>query len=121
MSKSSECSQLLLARTTQIRMYDSDFRMTRLALTTLLLLIVAVTAAGQATNSALTGTVTTNGKALPGVTVTIFSPALLGVRSTLSGPSGDYFFAALPPGPYDITFELEGMQTMNRRAALRLA
>src|SRR5687768_4707064 len=95
--------------------------MCRPALATLLLLTVVVTAAGQATNSALTGTVTTNGRPLPGVTITIFSPALLGVRSTISGPSGDYFFAALPPGPYDLTFELEGMQTMNRRAQLRLA
>jgi hypothetical protein len=95
--------------------------MTRFVITGSLLLLFAATAAGQATSSALTGTVTTNGKPLPGATITIFSPALLGVRSTVSGPSGDYFFAALPPGPYDLTFELEGMQTMNRRANLRLA
>jgi hypothetical protein len=86
-----------------------------------ILLLVTLTAFGQATTSALTGTVTTEGKPLPGVTVTISSPSLLGTRSTVTGPSGDYFFPGIPPGRYDVRFELEGMQTVTRRSDLRLA
>ena len=86
-----------------------------------ILLLVALTAFGQATSSTLTGMVTTEGKPLPGVTVTISSPALLGTRTTVSGPSGDYVFPGIPPGRYDVRFELEGMQTVTRRADLRLA
>ncbi len=93
----------------------------RISLYATLLLTLAATALAQGTNSQLTGTVTSEGKPLPGVTVTITSPALLGSRTTVSGASGDYFFAALPPGRYDVMFELEGMQTMTRRAELKLA
>jgi hypothetical protein len=93
----------------------------RLLLLSGLLLLISVTAVGQATTSELTGSVTTDGKPLPGVTVTISSPALLGTRTTVTGASGDYFFPALPPGRYDVRFELEGMQTQTRRSDLKLA
>ena len=85
-----------------------------------LILLIAVTAFGQ-TTSELTGTVTTDGKGLPGVTVSITSPALLGTRTTVTGASGDYNFASLPPGRYSVRFELEGMQTMTKPSELRLA
>ncbi len=94
---------------------------TRWPLVTALLLLVCATALGQATTSSLTGSVTSDGKPLPGVAVTISSPALLGTRTSVTGPSGDYFVPALPPGRYDVKFELEGMQTQTRRAELRLA
>jgi carboxypeptidase family protein/TonB-dependent receptor-like protein len=94
---------------------------TRWLLASALLLLVCVTAFGQATTSALTGSVTTEGKPLPGVTVTITSPSLLGTRTSVTGPSGDYSFPSLPPGRYDVKFELEGMQTQTRRSELRLA
>jgi Carboxypeptidase regulatory-like domain/TonB dependent receptor/TonB-dependent Receptor Plug Domain len=86
-----------------------------------ILLLVSVTAFGQATTSELTGTVTTNGKALPGVTVTITSPALLGTRTTVTGASGDYDLPSLPPGRYSVRFDLEGMQSMTKPSELRLA
>ncbi|MGZ4808529.1 MAG: TonB-dependent receptor, partial [Thermoanaerobaculia bacterium] len=86
-----------------------------------LLLLVAATAFGQATTAQLTGTVTTEGKGLPGVTVTVSSPAMQGTRTTVTGANGDYFFPALPPGNYDVRFELEGMQTVTRRSNLKLA
>lgn len=89
-------------------------------LLSVLVLLFAMTAAGQ-TTSELTGTVTTDGKGLPGVTVTISSPALLGTRTTVTGASGDYNFPALPPGRYSVRFELEGMQTMTKPSELRLA
>src|SRR5829696_6049812 len=93
----------------------------RSLLLTTLLPLVSATVFGQATTSSLTGTVTTGGSALPGVTVTVSSPALLGTRTSVTGASGEYFFPALPPGRYDVRFELEGMQTQTRRADLRLA
>src|ERR1051325_7969050 len=87
----------------------------------LALLLITTALFGQATNSTLVGTVTNDGKPLPGVTVTVSSPALLGTRDTVTVANGDYFFAGLPPGNYSVTFELEGMQTVTHKAALKLA
>src|SRR5262249_29694442 len=67
------------------------------------------------------GTVLTEGKPLPGVLVTISSPALQGTRKTSTGPNGTYFFASLPPGDYTITFELQGLQTVTHKTRLLLA
>ena len=92
-----------------------------LAFLAAILLLVATTAFGQGTTAQLTGSVTTEGNGLPGVTVTVSSPALQGTRTTVTGANGDYLFAALPPGSYDVRFELEGMQTITRKTELRLA
>ena len=81
---------------------------------------VAVAALAQ-TTATLTGTATTGGNPLPGVTVTASSTNLQGTRTTVTGPNGDYVFASLPPGPYSVSFELEGMQRVTRNATLRLA
>src|SRR5262245_20329090 len=63
----------------------------------------------------INGTVTDNsGAVLPGVTVTASSPALIQPQVQVSGAAGDYRFPALPPGVYDITFELSGFQTVKR-------
>ncbi|MBV9493203.1 MAG: TonB-dependent receptor [Acidobacteria bacterium] len=97
------------------------FHLPKRLLYLLAVLLLAGAALGQATTSALTGTVTNDGNPLPGVTVTITSPALLGTRDTVTVANGDYYFPALPPGDYSITFALEGMQTITRKASLRLA
>jgi hypothetical protein len=88
-----------------------------------LLLCIAIPVLAQVagTTSSLIGTVTTDGKPLPGVTVTVSSPALQGVRTTVTGDGGGYTFAALPPGAYNVTFELEGMQKITHKVALALA
>lgn len=85
------------------------------------MLVISASAFGQATTSSLTGAVVSEGNPLPGVTVTISSPALLGTRTSVTGANGDYFFPALPPGPYEVRFELDGMSTVTRRVELRLA
>ncbi len=54
------------------------------------------------------------GLALPGVTVTVSSPALQGQRTVVSSPNGDYLLALLPPGEYVVTYELAGFQTARR-------
>ncbi|HWS71740.1 MAG TPA: TonB-dependent receptor, partial [Thermoanaerobaculia bacterium] len=84
------------------------------------LLLVGVSAFAQTTGT-LTGTVTTAGSALPGATVSLSSPALQGVRTSVTGVNGDYVFPALPPGRYSVTFELEGMQKVTKTADIRLS
>lgn len=58
---------------------------------------------------------------MPGVTITVASPALLGVRTTTSGRGGDYHLRALPAGIYDVEFSRPGMQTVLRRIELQVA
>ena len=87
-----------------------------------LVALMAVSALAQvgSTFSTLMGTVTTEGKPLPGVTVTISSPALQGTRTTVTGEGGGYVFPALPPGVYTVNIALEGMQPVNRKVTLAL-
>ena len=75
-----------------------------------LLVGVSAFAQGTGTRSSLSGIVTTGGKPLPGVSVTVSSPALQGTRTTVTGEGGGYNFSSLPPGMYIVTMELEGMQ-----------
>ena len=46
--------------------------------------------------------------------MTATSPALIQPQVQVTGAEGDYRFIALPPGVYDITFELSGFQTVKR-------
>lgn len=50
-----------------------------------------------------------------GVTVTAESPTLIErVKSTVTGPSGDYQLMHLRPGTYTVTFSLPGFKTVRR-------
>lgn len=56
-----------------------------------------------------------NGSPLPGVTVEISSPSLLGgVHSQITGADGEYRFINLPPANYTAVFKLKGFQTIER-------
>ena len=83
-----------------------------------LLLLPAWLAAAQtvsATTGAINGRVTdTTGAVLPGVTVTIASPSMMGTRTAVTTAEGQYRFAAVPPGVYEITYELSGFGTVKR-------
>jgi outer membrane receptor for ferrienterochelin and colicin len=88
----------------------------------LLLLLSSLSLLAQATTGTLVGTVTSSdGSALPGVSVTIASPALQGNRTAVTSENGGYHFPALPPGPYTVTFELDGMQRNVTRQTVSLA
>jgi len=73
------------------------------------------------TTAALTGNVTTSGHPFAGVTVTVSSPALQGTRTTITGDSGAYEFASLPPGEYLVTFAYPGFDLLRKRTMLRLS
>lgn len=56
------------------------------------------------------------GLALPGVSVTIASPAIiLPQMAAVTNEQGLYRFLSLPPGFYEITFALDGMNTLVRK------
>jgi len=78
-----------------------------------LLLLLSPTLFGQ-TTATLTGVVSSGETPLPGVNVTITSPALQGERATTSGDAGTFQFSALPPGDYTIVFTREGFVTVSR-------
>ncbi len=65
----------------------------------------------------LTGTVTSDdGMTMPGTTVTVSSPALQGTRSAVTDVNGVYILRGLPPGTYNLTFEMSGMGTVTDTA-----
>ncbi len=80
------------------------------------LLCLALTPAwAQAPTGSISGRVaSSDGQALPGVTVSVTSPNLQGVRSAVTAETGDYHMPLLPPGVYSISFELGGFQTATR-------
>ncbi|MBI4486955.1 MAG: TonB-dependent receptor, partial [Acidobacteria bacterium] len=95
----------------------------RLSVLLVFLGLVALTpgpAFGQsvsATTGAINGKVTdTTGGVMPGVTVTISSPSMQGVRTAVTNEEGSYRFPAVPPGEYKITYELTGFSTVIRDA-----
>lgn len=56
------------------------------------------------------------GEGLPGVSVTLTSPAMIiPSMSAITGERGAFRFMALAPGDYQITFELSGMKTVIRK------
>jgi len=85
------------------------------------LLMVAGSAFGQGTTGSLNGTVSHEGAPLPGVTITISSPSLIGTRVGVSNVNGDFNFPALPPGDYTVKFEMEGMGTVTKTIKVGLA
>jgi hypothetical protein len=77
--------------------------------------VLSAAAAGWAQDAVISGKVVDpNGAALPGVDVTLASPALLGGRSTVSDDLGNYRFSLLSPGTYTVRFTLQGFGTVVR-------
>ena len=58
---------------------------------------------------------------VPGVTVTVQSPSLQGVKTTTTSEHGDYVVPFLPPGDYVVTFALSGFETVQAQVRLTVA
>src|SRR5262245_11377838 len=79
-------------------------------------LLCAIPAGAQGLQTAvLTGAATSaDGVALPGVTVTASSPALLGERFEVTDVNGVYSIKGLPAGTYSVTFDLANFKPARR-------
>jgi outer membrane receptor protein involved in Fe transport len=77
---------------------------------TLAALLMMVAPLSAQTLGSLTGTVAFDNAPLPGATVTISSPALLGTRTTTTDVNGNYNFSGLPPGQYEVAISMESME-----------
>jgi hypothetical protein len=70
----------------------------------------------------LAGTVTAeDGKPIAGVTVSVASPSLQGMRQALTSRKGEYLIALLPPGQYRVSFHAAGLDGAVRMVALPAA
>src|SRR5579872_176063 len=89
-----------------------------LSLAVLLVLSMASLGLSQtvsSTTGAIDGKVAdTSNAVLPGVTITIASPAMMGTRDSVTTETATYRFTALTPGDYTVTFELAGFATVKR-------
>jgi hypothetical protein len=85
----------------------------------LVTLSFSVTAFAQGGGASSTGTIQgrvtdSQGAVLPGVTITATSPALIQPQTTTTTENGSYRFPAVPPGTFDLTYELSGFNTLKR-------
>jgi hypothetical protein len=82
-------------------------------------LILPCTSAAQGGGASSTGTIQgrvsdSSGAMLPGVTVTASSPSMIGTQTQVTNENGSFRFPAVPPGVYELTFELAGFRTVKR-------
>jgi hypothetical protein len=72
-------------------------------------------AGAQETTGALQGTIKdASGAVVPGATVTVTTPALIGSKVLTTDSSGYFHFANLPPGTYTIVVSTKGFDTLKR-------
>ena len=77
--------------------------------------LMSGTAIAQVTNGEVIGKVTDQTNAgVPGVVVTLESPAIQQPMTTVTQVSGGYQFVQVPIGTYTITFQLSGFKTVKR-------
>lgn len=81
--------------------------------------LVSTSAVAQTTAS-LSGRATLDGNPLPGVTVTISSPNMIGTRLDVTDVNGVYTFNAIPPGDYTVRFDMEGMNSVTKPTRIGL-
>src|SRR6476469_2902072 len=93
--------------------------LTKSVLALIVVLAFAGSAFAQGGGASSTGTIQgrvtdAQGAVLPGVTVTATSPSALGAQTTVTSETGNYRFPAVPPGNYELTFELAGFNSLKR-------
>jgi len=80
------------------------------------LLLFSITASAQTRTGRVLGQINDeNGQPMPGVTVTVESDVIMGgTRTAVTGDTGAYRFAALPPGTYTVSTHLPGHQPLSK-------
>src|SRR6266498_4844803 len=88
----------------------------------LVLFLLPVAASAQrATTGTVTGRVVdTSGAVLPGATISMQSPEVLGQFTAVTDAAGTFRVGNLPPATYDVRAELVGFQTIIRKETVRL-
>ncbi|MGH3118133.1 MAG: carboxypeptidase regulatory-like domain-containing protein [Gaiellales bacterium] len=94
-------------------------RFTPVVLFVLAVLAFAAPAYAQGGGASSTGTITgkitdSSEAALPGVTVTLTGPTLIGTQTQVSNEQGIYRFPGVPPGTFTVKYELAGFSTLVR-------
>jgi hypothetical protein len=85
------------------------------------LLLCSVAGAQQLQTGGIEGTVTlSDGTPLPGVAVSAVADVMPKARATVTDASGQYRFAAMPPGDYEVTFMMRGFATEQRNFPVAL-
>src|ERR687897_3769631 len=70
---------------------------------------------GASSTGTIQGRVTdAQGAIMPGVAVTATSPALIQPQTTVTSETGNYRFPAVPPGTYELSYELAGFNSLKR-------
>src|SRR5262245_42883578 len=83
------------------------------------LLVVLIASPALAQTGQINGLITDNsGAVVPGATVKAVEVATGLSRDTVTGADGRYTFTALRPTTYDITAELQGFRTSQRKGVL---
>lgn len=91
----------------------------RLILAAVLLAAWAIPASAQSGLGGLRGAVIdSQGLALPGVTVTVTSPAIIGAQTAVTNERGEYRLPNLAPGTYTLVAELAGFAGFRREGIL---
>jgi hypothetical protein len=81
----------------------------------LALLGVSTFCFAQETTGSLQGTVKDpTGASVPGATVSVTTPTLVGVKTEQTDAKGYYHFSNLPPGAYVVTVDAKGFKTLNQ-------
>ncbi|MGE0043990.1 MAG: carboxypeptidase regulatory-like domain-containing protein [Vicinamibacterales bacterium] len=95
----------------------------QLGIACLAILLATGTASAQQTGTVSGAVRDSQGGVLPGVTVTIEGESLIGgSRVAVTGGNGSYQFTALPPGEYNVSYELAGFSPLRREGiAVRVA
>jgi hypothetical protein len=78
--------------------------------------LLAASSLWAQTTGRIVGTVhDSQGNTMPGVAVSVTSPALQGARSTTTGADGEFRLLALPPGTYTLKAALTGFKTVEQQ------
>jgi len=93
------------------------------ALTGLALLWIAGGAAPAVAQTGINGEIVgkatdAGGGVLPGVTITLSGPAMMGTQNVTTNESGAYRFPGVPAGTYTLLFELTGFATFKREGVI---